>query len=346
MPSKWILIGKGFDVTCKEGSVRIIGIKSKAEATIDQLNEALENLPKIEGIVMDGSNISGRIKDLKVKEPDRLKRLHMRWCNVEADLKDLQKYHFEALKLSGRKINGKLEDLHWDRLKFLDLRDAKSVTGDLSHMAYPEKAPLTGLWLQGTSASGNIVQLLKSNPRMAYLHLGESQISGIFKDEWEEEHGGIGKQLKELFLQHTEVKFQMTSPTVVSDMNNMTVPFPHLSRLDVSGSALDMDVWDFLHPLAYTYVLSSVLASGCGLYGQLKGVHAANNRPLYWQLKVLDVSKNNITALEGLPSPSTNLDASGNPHLEEIEPSYFKQLNSLNIRHTGYIIMAREAGDF
>ena len=45
-------------------------------------------------------------------------------------------------------------------------------------------------------------------------------------------------------------------------------PFPNLSKLDVSGNPLNMDVWDFLYPLANNYHLSVIVASGCNLTGK------------------------------------------------------------------------------
>lgn len=76
----------------------------------------------------------------------------MRWCNVEADLVDFQKYRLEASKLSGEKVRGQLEDLNWDELKFLDLRDAKAkaVTGNLSSVGLAEHSPLERLLLEET----------------------------------------------------------------------------------------------------------------------------------------------------------------------------------------------------
>ena len=321
-----ILIAPHFDVTCDNGTVKSIGIKSKSNATIRDLNEALEGLPGIQELVMDGSNISGDLKDLNM--PSGLSRLQMRWCDVKADLKDLQTHSLTALKLSGTKIHGKLDDLNWEQLEILDLQGVKSVTGDLSTVGLNESSPLRGLWLQNTRVTGDIVELLKRHPKLEYLNLGHTQISGEIRDEGKGKEG-ISKQLKELMLQHSMVKFNMSIPE-----NEADLAFPKLTKLDVSGSPLDMEVWKFIYPFAKAnYHLCDVAASECGLFGPLEGIHSAGNYPLMWQVRTLDLSKNNITALRGGPR-NIHLDVSNNPNLKDIAKSYFGGTKVLDIRNT------------
>ena len=140
-------------------------------------------------------------------------------------------------------------------------------------------------------------------------------------------------------------------------------PFPELGKLDMSGNPLNMDVWDFLYPLANNYYLSVVIASGCNLTGEVAGLHVIqihvmpfakscestllvpcaakvpgifsyDNYPLYWQPKYMDLSNNSITALRGQPR-RLFLDASRNP-INHIDSKYFTVPLVLNIADTPY----------
>ena len=90
---------------------------------------------------------------------------------------------------------------------------------------------------------------------------------------------GLAKKLQELFLQETNVTFDMTAPEF------------GLRHEMFLGSSLNMDVWDFIHPCA---ILAHVRASKCGLFGRIKGVHLAVNASggskhrLYWVVNTLD----------------------------------------------------------
>lgn len=191
--------------------------------------------------------------------------------------------------------------------------------------------PLKGLWLQKTSVAGDIVALLEQKRNLQYLHIGQSQISGKIENQWME---GLGIALKELSLPQTKITFNMTC----SQCRDKTAlkPFPNVSQLDVTGCQLNMDVWDFLHPFAYNYPLVEVVASKCGLFGKVHGIFSADNYPLFWQLRTLDLSGNNITALDGKPRPSMLLDVSNNPNLSKIPDQYFGGCKILKIKNTKF----------
>ena len=158
-----------FDITCKEGcSVIAIGIKKKLKGivTVQELIQALKKLPEVESLYLDASSIRGQIADLDLSQHHRLKRLQMRWCVIEGELKDLRLSEnllgkgLQALKLSGKGVRGSLSDLkNWTDLLFLDLQKT-SVTGNLS-TDFGKHETLQALWLRDTDVTGDVTDLLK-----------------------------------------------------------------------------------------------------------------------------------------------------------------------------------------
>ena len=326
-------LGEGFDVTCQDGRIAMLGLKKPAPVKISELEKAICRLPKLRGLLLDGSSVTGSLEE--VKGWTHLERLHMRSCKVGGDLKhlqDLKKLKF--LKLSGRNIQGSLHDLDQD-FEILNLGHT-SVTGDLSKMSSKtSRKGFRGLWLQNTSVSGDIMDILKKNPRLQYLHLPSTKVSGALCNPEQKE----GKKLKELDLSNSLVTICSSSwkelgkdVMVIEDC-----PFPHITKLDVTGCNLAMDVWDFLSPLAKTcYHLAELRAANCSLSGDLQGISRVHNylHPMYWQISVLDLSHNNITRLLG-QARACWLDVSNNS-LKTIDPSYFKETLFLDLRNTPY----------
>ena len=331
---KWrpVKLGKGFDVTCNNGSIVTLGIKKKANAQILDLSAAICGLLNLQDVVLDGSNVSGRLEDLKDWKADGLKRLHMRGCQVEGELRDLQIFtKLKALKLSGPSIRGYLQDLGqriWDQIEILDLRKT-SVTGDFSG----KKESLRGLWLQYTDVTGDIMRILEDSPKLEYLHLPGTKVGGPLRDPGA---SGGGQSLKELVLYNSSVTFDIKAP-------GGQAPFQNLTKLDLTGCPLSMKVWDFLFPLANSsYHLAELKAGSCDLSGEVKGLFAAENRPMRWQINVLDLSYNNITGLSGV-SRACWLDVSHNHNLTKIGRSYFEKTMLLDLRDTAYNASDKEA---
>ena len=324
-------LGEGFDVTCESGSIATLGLQKPAPVKISELDKAICRLPKLRELLLDGSGITGSLEE--VKGWTHLERLHMRFCKVGGDLKhlrDLKKLKF--LKLSGRNIQGSLQDLDQD-FEILNLGHT-SVTGDLSKMSSKSEG-FRGLWLQKTNVSGDIMDILKKSPRLQYLHLSSTKVSGaLCKPEQEE-----GNNLKELDLSNSLVTICSSSWKELGEHVNVfqDCPFPHITKLDVTGCNLAMDVWDFLSPLAKTcYHLAELRAADCSLSGDLQGISRVHNylHPMYWQISILDLSHNEITRLLG-QARACWLDVSNNP-LVTIDPSYFKKTLFLDLRNTSY----------
>ena len=329
-----LVLGKGFDVTFKGGAIVTLAIKQQSPANILDLKFALCGLSHLEELLLDGSNVTGHLKDLRQWNQNGLTRLSLRWCRLEGDLKDLKGFtKLEALKLSGSRIRGFLEDLRHleDTIKFLDLRET-SVRGDLSEA---KMLALKGLWLQKTLVTGDIMQLLKNCKKLVYLHLSQTKVGGYVRDP----EAGEGKDLKEMVLVSSGVKFEMNKPAM-----GTPAPFPNLTTLDVTKCNLSMDVWDFLYPFAKSsYHLAEVKARNCSLSGRLEGIFKTAELPLLWQIRVLDLSYNNITKLSG-EARACWLDVSHNPHLEEIDRNYFQKATLLDMRNTSYNATNQEVG--
>ena len=326
---KIVKLGTGFDVMCQNGSIVTLGIKKKSNANVLDLRAAICGFPDLQEVVLDRSNVSGRLEDLKDWKADGLKRLHMRDCHVEGELKDLRIFtKLKALKLSGPSIRGYLRDLDqkfWDQIVFLDLRNT-SVRGDFSG----RKRSLKGLWFQYTDITGDITTILENSPNLMYLHLQGTKVGGPLRDP----EGNAGKDIKELVLHNSSVTFQ-----IEPDKG----PFPNLTKLDVTGCPLSMDVWDFLKPFARSsYHLAELRAANCHLYGEVKGFFSAENWPMKWQINVLDLSYNNINSLSGV-SRACWLDVSHNHNLTKIDRSYFEKTTLLDLRDTAYDASDKEA---
>lgn len=323
-------LGEGFDVTCENGSITTLALKKTARRVkISELDKAICRLPKLRELLLDGSSVTGSLEE--VKGWTHLERLHMRYCKVGGDLKhlrDLKKLKF--LKLSGRNIQGSLHDLHQD-FEILDLRYT-SVTGNLSEMSSKtsKSEGFRGLWLQNTSVSGDIMDILKKNPRLQYLHLSSTKVRGALCNPEQEE----GKNLTELVLPNSLVTICNSSWKEIGEHVLQDCPFPNIIKLDVTGCNLAMDVWDFLFPLAKTcYHLAELTAANCSLSGVLQGISRADNyqRPMSWQISILDLSHNKITGLLG-QARACWLDVSHNS-LNFIDPSYFKKTLFLDLRN-------------
>eukprot|EP00435_Cladocopium_sp_Y103_P070788 s448_g36.t1 len=328
-----VKLGTGFDVTCHNGSIKTLGIKKKSNATILDLSTAICGLPNLTDVVLDRSNVSGRLEDLKDWKADGLERLHMRGCRVEGELRDLQIFtKLKALKLSGPSIRGWLQDLGpsiWNQIVFLDLGNT-SVTGDVSG-----GKSLRGLWLQYTDVTGDIMRTLEGSPKLEYLHLPGTKVGGPLRDPGDDR----GQKLKELVLYNSSVTFKIKA------QGQAPFPklFPELTKLDVTGCPLSMDVWEFLKPLARSsYHLAELKAANCHLRGEVKGIHAAENWPMKWQINVLDLSYNNITSLSGT-SRACWLDVSHNHNLTKIDHTYFEKTTLLDLRDTAYDASDKEA---
>eukprot|EP00439_Symbiodinium_sp_Y106_P055093 s2092_g7.t1 len=125
------------------------------------------------------------------------------------------------------------------------------------------------------------------------------------------------------------------SPPKVDKKENAMKPFPLLPRLDISGCPLNMDVWKLLKPLMYNNKLFALEASGCNLTGKVENMAQISARPSYFGLYILDLSKNNINALEGKPLDTCLYDLTGNP-LEQISEHYFTMPGKLDIRATNF----------
>ena len=197
-------IGK-FNMACKNGSVVSLAItKASATATMGDLGAVLRQLPYLETLILDGSNVSGHLADLPIPHPEKLERLQLRGCNLQGDLEDLQHYSLKALKLSGN-VSGSVHSLNVTRLEFLDLRNT-AVTGNISEMTSGglEGLGLEGLWLQYTKAAGDISELLSRNKNLTYLHVQGTGVSGAIDDRWQGPDG-IGQNLKELVIFETSV---------------------------------------------------------------------------------------------------------------------------------------------
>ena len=285
-------LGEGFDVTCESGSIATLGLQKPAPVKISELEKAICRLPKLRELLLDGSNVTGSLEE--VKGWTHLERLHMRSCQVGGDLQDLRDLKkLKFLKLSGRNIQGSLQDLDQD-FEILNLGHT-SVTGNLSEMSSKtsksSRKGFRGLWLQDTSVSGDIMDILKTNPRLQYLHLSSTKVSGALCNPEQEE----GKNLTELDLSNSLVTICSSSwKELGKDVKVFEdCPFPHITKLDVTGCNLAMDVWDFLSPLAKTcYHLAELRAANCSLSGDLQGISRVHNYPdpMYWQISVLDLS--------------------------------------------------------
>ncbi|CAK9092658.1 unnamed protein product [Durusdinium trenchii] len=317
----------GFSVTVdsQRGFVKHIAMKKKTDTNITYLNCALHHFPNLLRLILDGSELSGRLAELEL--PRQTERLHLRYCpQVAVQLQDLKRFQqLKVVKLEGSNVSGSLEALNFTHLTYVDLRG--HVKGNLSNLAFSSN--LIGFWAQFTKVSGDINALVRNNLKLEYLDLRESQISGSINDEWKES----GQSLKELRLSGSQVNFQMSDPPVGDKKPQMA--FPKLTILDLSRCPLNMDVWKLLLPLSYNHQLVWMVARKTGLWGEVKDMKQWQNFPLQFHFKILDLAYNRIENLSGDPLSGCTYKLRGNP-LKEINPKYFQWPSGLDLRDSNF----------
>ena len=187
---------------------------------------------------------------------------------------------------------------------------------------------LNHLFLSGCSVVGDIAAL-SSWPKMMYLFLSDTGA-----------YGSISSAVKPYNLNLQEFEAARTQVTVdwsnlVADLKNQQrprLPFPHLTRLILNDCPLNMEVDDFVAPLVMNKHISTIEVSGCGLSGVFANMRRAplfingtwtGSYPRYWEPKAVDLSRNQLSKVEGQPATSlVFINFSANLKLKEMDDSF------------------------
>lgn len=188
------------------------------------------------------------------------------------ELKDLQKLDLSDTKISGdlavlanctkmvhlylrnTLVTGDLAALAEARIiTFLDLSNSK-VTGDLGALKGVE---LRWVRLSNTRITGDVA-VLSTRPQFREVDLSDTDVTGALRVN------SALKNLEILKLTGTRTKIDF-----MGRRRDSKCPFPEMATLEVSGSAVDASVSEFLAPLLYCHHLNRIGAAGCGLTGEL-----------------------------------------------------------------------------
>ena len=239
------------------------------------------------------------------KELQDLEVLDLSDTKISGDLAVLANCtNLEVLFLQNTLVTGNLAALAEARIiQFLDLSNSK-VTGNLG--ALNGSQLLSWVHLSNTRIAGDVA-VLGTWPRIYEVDLSDSEVTGTFHVNSVFEHLHILK------LTGTKIDF-------MGGQGGFACPFPAMTTLEVSGSAMDASVSEFLAPLLYCEHLNSIGAAGCGLTGVLFGDELTfDASPLGGVLVFLDLASNRIDKVDSIPKRLKYLVLAGNTNMSFAE---------------------------
>ena len=209
------------------------------------------------------------------------------------------------LLLRNTLVTGDLAALAKARMMSFVLSNTK-VTGKLGAV---NGAGLVFFFLSNTSITGDVA-VLGTWPQIWVVDLSDSEVTGAFDS--------VLKNLEILKLKSTRTKIDF--------MAGRKCPFPKMRTLEVSGSAMDASVSEFLAPLIECEHLNSIGAAGCGLTGELSKTALYHGRewsfsatPLGKALGFLDLASNSIDRVDSIPLSLKTMVLAGNTNMSFAE---------------------------
>ena len=243
--------------------------------------------------------MSQRFKELK-----DLVELNLGDTKISGDLAVLANCtNMDHLILRNTLVTGNLVALAEARIiRFLDLSNSK-VTGSLGAL---NSAKLNVVRLSNSTIAGDVV-VLGTWPEIYEVDLSDTEVTGTLH---------VNSALKNLeTLKLTRPKIDFMGRRV------RKCPFPAMTTLEVSGSAMDASVSEFLAPLLFCH-LSSIRAAGCGLTAKVPktvwfgiGFVPFDWTPLAKALMFLDLASNRIDRVDSIPYRLKSLVLAGNTNM-------------------------------
>ena len=197
-------------------------------------------------------------------------------------------------------------------IRWVDLSNSK-VTGNLGAL---DDTRLLRVHLSNTSITGDVAVLGTWPFDIQQVDLSDTDVTGTFH---------VNKRffnLESLKLTGTKTKIDL-----MGGRKGNECPFPSMSTLEVSGSAVDSSVSEFLVPLLECEHLNSIGAAGCGLTGEVPETvlyygHTKfpfSETHLGKVLVFLDLASNRIDKVDSIPKRLKSLVLAGNTNMSFAE---------------------------
>ena len=225
------------------------------------LSESFKELKDLETLDLSDTKISGDLAVLA--NCTQMKRLLL--CNtfVAGDLAALPKARMMSLFLSNTKVTGNLGALNGTELSWVRLSNT-TIAGDVA---------VLGTW-----------------PEIYEVDVSDTEVTGTFH---------VNKRFRN--LQVLKLTGTRSKIDFMGGRDSSECPFPKMTTLEISGSAVDSSVSEFLVPLLECQHLNSIGAAGCGLIGEVPKTVLLRGReqPFDWtflsnSLSFLDLASNRI----------------------------------------------------
>ena len=245
------------------------------------------------------------------KELKDLRWLDLSDTKISGDLAVLANCtKMDSLFLQNTLVTGDLASLAEARIWLLDLSNSK-VTGNLGALNGSE---LKTVHLSNTRIAGDVA-VLSTRPQFRDVDLSYSEVTGAFRVN------SALNNLEILKLTGTKTKIDFEGGRIGSQC-----PFPKMTSLEVSGSAVDASVSEFLAPLLRCHHLNRIGAAGCGLTGEVPKTVGWFGHEIPFDLTFLgkalgflDLASNPIDKVDSIPRKLNSLVLAGNRNISFAE---------------------------
>ena len=217
----------------------------------------------------------------------------------------------KILRLQNTFVTGDLAALAEARIiQILDLSNSK-VTGNLGAL---NGASLYRVLLSNTRIAGDVA-VLSTRPQFKEVDLSDTDVTGTFRVD------SVLGYLEILKLTGTRTKIDF-----MGGRESYQCPFPEMHTLEVSGSAVDASVSEFLAPLLRCHHLNRIGAAGCGLTGEIPKTVGWFGHEIPFDLTFLgkalgflDLASNPIDKVDSIPRKLNSLVLAGNRNISFAE---------------------------
>ncbi|CAE7782430.1 FEA2 [Symbiodinium sp. CCMP2592] len=298
-------------VSCGSGpsSECVIAISLRDQGVDGQVPKELVKLRGLQYLYFSNNpKLVGDLHDFQ--HLTQLQRLHLDHTAITGKLEDLKaSTKLQVLDLTGTKITGKLEDVQ----NMQELRDLRLIHTEIAGtlQALQVLKTLQYLDLTGTKVSGDINELVPL--QASFQHLTVAQMTGRLTMMW----FGRLQKLQILDLKGSKVvlvpdgspmiEMQRASEGSRASGFRIRGVLPALKQLSVSGCPLNTAASSFLRMLKIFEHISLVDAAGCNLTGDLFLSKWTVRVQVREVVEVLDLSKNRIKQVAGVPAAFLSL---------------------------------------
>ncbi|CAK9066743.1 unnamed protein product [Durusdinium trenchii] len=308
------------------------------------------NQTNLKVLLLSSTEIKGDV-DVFHQSPG-LKSMDLSFTKVNGDIRVFRnRRDLGDLRMASTRVWGDLGILvsasFDNRFKVIDLSDT-DVEGNIAVLK--DALALRELYLRRTQVAGSIDGIIGWK-EAAVVDLARTRVTGRLTRHWR----GCCKNLRSLKLSGSKSEFLPTGSDLIDLMEiyvnvKRAVLLPGLTTLEVSGCPLNGRIRDLVLPLAFCEHLGSIIAVDCGLHGEFPNLDPLGptrldgklvigfRSKLASSLEVLEISDNNLTYMESIPSSMRKLVVSSNKSPLRLAKgtltSALKKGTSINLRGT------------